>query len=61
MQGQPALRQAYITKYPPSVAGPAIIGRAKFAAACDLLFPWAGLALFCVYAAAAIMLNRRDA
>jgi len=66
VQGPPASWQAHITKYLPSVAGQALIGRTKFAAAGHPLFPWAGSALFCAYAAAtltaaAIMLNRRDA
>ena len=66
VQGLPAAWQNAITKYLPSVAGQAIIGRTKFAPHGQLLTPWAGFALFCAYAAAAliaavIMLNRRDA
>jgi ABC-2 type transport system permease protein len=65
VQGLPAPWQAHITKYLPSAAGQAIIGRTKFAPPGHLLSPWAGFALFCLYAlaaliAAAVILNRRD-
>lgn len=64
-QGLPSAWQAAITRYLPSVAGQAIIGRTKFTPAGHLLAPWAGFALFCAYAAAAlaaaaVLLSRRD-
>jgi hypothetical protein len=45
---------------------PPVIGRTKFAPPGHLLPPWTGFALFCAYAAAALIaaayaLNRRDA
>jgi ABC-2 type transport system permease protein len=66
VQGLPSSWQAAITRYLPSTAGQAIIGRTKFAPPSQLLPPVAGFALFCAYtaavlAAAAIALNRRDA
>ena len=66
MQGLPSSWQNAITRYLPSAAGQAIIGRTKFAPPGHLLSPWAGFAVFCAYAAAAltaaaVMLNRRDA
>jgi ABC-2 type transport system permease protein len=66
VQGLPAPWQVHITKYLPSVAGQAVIGRTKFAPPGHLLPPWTGFALFCAYAAAALIaaaftLNRRDA
>ena len=66
VQGLPASWQTVITRYLPSVAGQAIIGRTKFAPSGPLLSPWTGFALFCAYAlailtAAAITVNRRDA
>lgn len=66
VQGLPSSWQAAITRYLPSVAGQAIIGRTKFAPSGPLLSPWAGFALLCAYAlmiltAAAITLHRRDA
>lgn len=66
VQGLPASWQAAITRYLPSVAGQAIIGRTKFAPPGPLLSAWAGFALFCAYAlailsAAAITVIRRDA
>jgi hypothetical protein len=55
-----------ITRYLPSVAGQAIIGRTKFIPPGRLLPPAAGFALFCAYTAAvltaaALTLTRRDA
>jgi ABC-2 type transport system permease protein len=66
VQGLPPSWQAAITRYLPSVAGQAIIGRTKFTPPGHLLSPAAGFALFCAYtaavlAAAALTLNRRDA
>lgn len=66
IQGLPPAWQDAITRYLPSAAGQAIIGRTKFTPPGHLLSPWAGFAVFCAYAAAAlaaaaIMLNRRDA
>jgi ABC-2 type transport system permease protein len=66
VQGLPGAWQDAITKYLPSAAGQAIIGRTKFAPPGHLLSPWAGFALLCAYAAAALIaavitLNRRDA
>ena len=66
VQGLPSTWQAAITRYLPSVAGQAVIGRTKFAPPGHLLPPWAGFALFCAYTAAvltaaALTLNRRDA
>jgi ABC-2 type transport system permease protein len=66
VQGLPARWQAHITKYLPSAAGQAMIGRTKFAPPGHLLPPWAGFALLCAYTAATltaatITLNRRDA
>jgi ABC-type transport system involved in multi-copper enzyme maturation permease subunit len=65
VQGLPSTWQAAITRYLPSVAGQAVIGRTKFAPPGQLLPPWAGFALFCAYTAAvltaaALTLNRRD-
>jgi len=65
-QGLPASWQDAITRYLPSVAGQAIIGRTKFAPPGRLLPPAAGFALFCAYTAAvltaaALTLTRRDA
>ena len=66
VQGLPASWQAAITRYLPSTAGQAIIGRTKFAPPGHLLPPWTGFAVFCAYAAVvliagAVLLNRRDA
>ena len=66
VQGLPSAWQAAITRYLPSAAGQAIIGRTKFTPPGHLLSPWAGFALFCAYTAAvltaaAVVLNRRDA
>jgi ABC-type transport system involved in multi-copper enzyme maturation permease subunit len=66
VQGLPASWQTAITRYLPSAAGQAIIGRTKFAPSGHLLSPWTGFALFCGYAAATLIaatitLNRRDA
>jgi ABC-2 type transport system permease protein len=66
VQGLPSGWQAAITRYLPSAAGQAIIGRTKFTPPGHLLSPWTGFALFCAYAAAALTaaavgLNRRDA
>jgi ABC-type transport system involved in multi-copper enzyme maturation permease subunit len=66
VQGLPSSWQNAITRYLPSTAGQAIIGRTKFAPPGHLLSPWAGFALFCAYAAAtlitaALVLNWRDA
>jgi len=66
VQGLPPAWQAAITRYLPSAAGQAIIGRTKFTPPGHLLSPWTGFALFCAYAAAAltaaaVVLNRRDA
>jgi ABC-type transport system involved in multi-copper enzyme maturation permease subunit len=65
VQGLPASWQAALTRYLPSVAGQAVIGRTKFAAPGPVLSPWAGFALFCGYTAvvlitAAFTLHRRD-
>jgi ABC-type transport system involved in multi-copper enzyme maturation permease subunit len=66
VQGLPLAWQAAITRYLPSAAGQAIIGRTKFTPPGHLLSPWTGFALFCAYAAAAltaaaVVLSRRDA
>ena len=66
VQGLPSSWQAALTRYQPSVAGQAVIGRTKFAPPGQLLSPWTGFALFCAYTAAvltaaALALNRRDA
>jgi ABC-type transport system involved in multi-copper enzyme maturation permease subunit len=66
VQGLPSSWQAAITRYLPSVAGQAVIGRTKFTPPGHLLSPWAGFALFCAYTAAVLTaatltLNRRDA
>lgn len=66
VQGLPQSWQDTITRYLPSAAGQAIIGRTKFTPAGPVLAPWSGFALFCGYAvavlvAAAVVLNRRDA
>lgn len=66
VQGLPPAWQAAITRYLPSAAGQAIIGRTKFTPPGHLLSPWTGFALFCAYAAAAltaaaVVLSRRDA
>jgi ABC-2 type transport system permease protein len=65
-QGLPATWQDAITKYLPSEAGQAVIGRTKFAPPAPPLTPWTGFVLFCGYAAgtliaAALVMNRRDA
>lgn len=64
-EGLPASWQNAISKYVPTNAGQALIGRTKFAPA-HLLTPWTGFAVFCGYAAVAliagaVMLTRRDA
>jgi ABC-2 type transport system permease protein len=66
VQGLPSSWQAVTTRYLPSVAGQAIIGRTKFAPPGQLLPAWTGFALFCAYTAvvltaAALTLSRRDA
>lgn len=66
VQGLPMTWQNATIKYLPSTAGQAIIGRTKFAPTGHLLSPWTGFALFCAYAAvaliaAAVVLDRRDA
>ena len=66
VQGLPSSWQAAITRYLPSAAGQAVIGRTKFTPPGHLLSPWAGFALFCAYTAAvltaaALTLNRTDA
>jgi hypothetical protein len=66
VQGLPVSWQAHLTRYLPSVAGQAVIGRTKFAPPGHLMAPWTGFVLFCAYAAAtliagALTLNRRDA
>lgn len=65
VQTLPSASQSAFAKYLPSDAGQAIIGRTKFAPASDLLSPWAGFAVFCVYtavilAAAVISMYLRD-
>lgn len=65
IQGLPASWQGHISRYLPSTAGQAIIGRTKFTPSGHLLPPWPGFALFCLYAlaalvAGAVLLNRRD-
>jgi len=65
VQGLPPSWQDAITRYLPSAAGQAIIGRTKFASSAPPLWPWPGFALGCAYAAAVliaagIVLNRRD-
>jgi ABC-2 type transport system permease protein len=65
VQGLPSSWQDAITRYLPSAAGQAIIGRTKFAPPGPLLSPGPGFALFCAYAAAVliaagIVVNRRD-
>jgi ABC-2 type transport system permease protein len=62
----PAAWQNDLNPYLPSVAGQAVIGRTKFTPPGHLLPPWTGFAVFCGYAAtaliaAAITLSRRDA
>jgi len=66
VQGLPPSWQAALTRYLPSVAGQAVIGRTKFTAPGPPPSPWAGFALFCAYTAvvliaAALALHRRDA
>lgn len=65
-QGLPPSPQAAITKYLPSAAGQAVIGRTKFTPPGHLLPAWAGFAVFCactaaVLTAAALALHGRDA
>lgn len=65
VQGLPSSWQDATTRYLPSVAGQAIIGRTKFAPPGPMLPPWTGFALLCAYTAtvliaAGIVLNRRD-
>ena len=62
----PAAWQNDLSPYLPSVAGQVVIGPTKFTPPGHLLPPWTGFAVFCGYAAAAlvaaaIMLSRRDA
>jgi ABC-type transport system involved in multi-copper enzyme maturation permease subunit len=64
-QALPSASQSALTKYLPSDAGQALIGRTKFAPSSSLLAPWAGFAVFCGYTAiiliaAFIALSRRD-
>jgi ABC-2 type transport system permease protein len=66
VQGLPTSWQDTVTRYLPSVAGQAVIGRTKFTPPGHLLSPWAGLGLFGAYSAAVLIaavitLNRRDA
>ena len=66
VQGLPQSWQSTITRYLPSAAGQAVIGRTKFTPPGHVLPPWTGFAVFCAYAAviltaAAIVLHRRDA
>jgi len=62
----PSSWQITITGYLPSNAGQAIIGHTRFAARGALLLsPWVGFAVFCTYAAAAlitaaVILSQRD-
>jgi ABC-2 type transport system permease protein len=52
----PSTWQDAITKYLPSYAGQAIIGHTRFASkSIQLLSPWAGVAVFCGYAAATLI------
>jgi ABC-type transport system involved in multi-copper enzyme maturation permease subunit len=65
VQGLPASWQNAATRYLPSAAGQAVIGRTKFTPHGAMLAPWAGFALYCAYTAAvliasAILLTRRD-
>lgn len=65
-QALPAASQSALTKFLPSDAGQALIGRTKFAPSSSLLSPWIGFSVFCGYTAivlimAFIMLSRRDA
>jgi hypothetical protein len=65
IQALPSSWQDAITRYLPSAAGQAIIGRTKFVPPGPLLSPGPGFTLFCAYAAvalitAAIVLNRWD-
>jgi ABC-2 type transport system permease protein len=65
-EGLPTAWQDAVTRYLPSTAGQAIIGRTKFTPPGHLLSPWVGFAVFCAYAAAALIaaaitLERRDA
>jgi ABC-type transport system involved in multi-copper enzyme maturation permease subunit len=62
----PAAWQNDVNPYLPSVAGQMIIGHTKFTPPGHLLSPWSGFAVFCGYAAAALIaaaisLTRRDA
>ena len=62
----PASWQSSLVRYLPTAAGQALIGRTKFTPPGPLLSPWAGFAVFCGYAAAALLaaaitLHRRDA
>jgi ABC-2 type transport system permease protein len=62
----PAPWQGDVNPYLPSVAGQMIIGHTKFTPPGHLLPPWTGFAVFCGYAAAALLaaavtLHRRDA
>jgi ABC-2 type transport system permease protein len=66
VQGLPLSWQTAVSKYLPSAAGQAVIGRTKFAPPGQLLPPWTGFAVLCAYTAAALIaaaitLNRRDA
>lgn len=66
IQGLPTGWQNAVTRYLPSVAGQAVIGRTKFTPPGQLLSPWAGFGIFCAYTAAvlvaaAITLHRKDA
>jgi ABC-2 type transport system permease protein len=67
IEGLPQAWQNAITRFLPSAAGQAVIGRTRFTPPdATLLPPWVGLAVLCAYAAAvftaaAIALERRDA
>jgi ABC-2 type transport system permease protein len=62
----PATWQDHLNPYLPSVAGQVVIGRTEFTPPGHLPSPWTGFAVFCGYAAAALIaaaiaLTRRDA
>jgi ABC-2 type transport system permease protein len=65
VQGLPASWRTATSRYLPSAAGQAIIGRTKFTPPGQLLPPCTGFVLFCAYAAAVLIAsvichNRRD-
>jgi hypothetical protein len=55
VEGLPSTWQDAITRYLRSAVGQALIGRTKFTPPGHLLSPWAGFAVFWVYAAAALI------